>query len=241
VFSRQSWTGRSNRGSATGYIRHHSNASQFTLLKRNAVIFYGAQIVLYGQDYDEASLEYMRISHETKKVINHPYNDPWIIAGQGTVALELCQQWAEIDRDKFNRNICSNEIIFADAVFVGIGGGGLISGVSVYIKQKYPNTRIIGVECVSANAVTRSLASGQRERLNHVGSFADGAAAKTCGKETFRLSQLCVDEMINVTDEELCKRSGTFIKIREQLLKLLCNGICKLSKIHRVELSVYMQ
>ena len=118
----------------------------------------------------------------------HPYDDPDVIAGQGTVGMEILQQ-------------CQGPI---DAIFVAVGGGGLISGIAAYVKRVRPDIRIIGVEPVDSDAMTRSLAAGRRVTLPHVGLFADGVAVKQVGKETFRLAKLYVDEMVCVDTDAIC-------------------------------------
>jgi threonine dehydratase len=118
----------------------------------------------------------------------HPFDDPEVIAGQGTIGMEILRQHASP----------------IHAVFCCVGGGGLISGVAAYIKRVRPETRIIGVEAVDADAMTRSLKAGKRVRLDHVGLFADGAAVKYVGEETFRLCQMYVDEMVLVDTDAIC-------------------------------------
>src|SRR6202162_696443 len=118
----------------------------------------------------------------------HPYDDPDVIAGQGTIAMEILRQWqAPID-----------------AIFVAIGGGGLISGIAAYVKRLRPEIKIIGVQPVDSDAMARSLKAGRRVRLAQVGLFADGVAVKQVGKETFRLCRQFVDEIILVDTDEIC-------------------------------------
>jgi threonine dehydratase len=118
----------------------------------------------------------------------HPYDDPEVIAGQGTIGMEILRQSA--------RPI--------DAVFVPVGGGGLISGIAAYLKRLSPRTRVVGVEPTDADAMARSLKAGRRVKLEHVGLFADGVAVKQVGKETFRLCRKLVDEMVLVDTDEIC-------------------------------------
>jgi threonine dehydratase len=118
----------------------------------------------------------------------HPYDDPDVIAGQGTVGMEIVRQWSGP----------------LHAVFVAVGGGGLIGGIAAYVKRLRPDVRIVGVEPVDADAMTRSLAAGRRIVLSHVGLFADGVAVKQVGRETFRLARKLVDEMIVVDTDAIC-------------------------------------
>ena len=157
-------------------------------IKISAVKNRGAEVVLAGDSYDEAYAHALEIEKKQKLVFVHPYDDPDVIAGQGTIAMEILRQHPEP----------------IDAVFCSIGGGGLIAGVAAYIKRLRPQTRIVGVETVDADAMARSLAEGRRVKLDTVGLFADGAAVKYVGQETFRLCQLYVDEMVLVDTDAVC-------------------------------------
>ncbi|RKO88313.1 tryptophan synthase beta subunit-like PLP-dependent enzyme [Blyttiomyces helicus] len=117
-----------------------------------------------------------------------PTDDPYVIAGQGTVGVEILRQ-------------CSSPIT---AIFVCVGGGGLISGIASYVKRLHPRTRIIGVETYDADAMTRSLLASERITLPHVGLFADGAAVRSVGEETFRIAREFVDGMVRVSTDEIC-------------------------------------
>ncbi len=157
-------------------------------IKINAVKVRGAEVVLAGDSFDEAYAHALLLEKKEKLVFVHPYDDPEIIAGQGTVGMEILRQHADP----------------IDAVFCGIGGGGLISGVAAYVKRLRPETKIIGVEAMDADAMARSLAAGRRITLDRVGLFADGAAVKLVGQETFRLCQEYVDEMVLVDTDAIC-------------------------------------
>ena len=157
-------------------------------IKIDAVRLRGGEVVLAGDSYDEAYAHAIELEKSEKLTFVHPFDDPDVIAGQGTIAMEILRQHP--------RPI--------DAVFCCVGGGGLISGIAAYIKRLRPQTRIIGVEAVDADAMTQSLAAGKRVRLKQVGLFADGAAVKYVGEETFRLCQLYVDEMIRVDTDAIC-------------------------------------
>ena len=157
-------------------------------IKVDAVAGRGAKVVLHGDSYDEAYAEAMRLKRKHGYSFVHPYDDPEVIAGQGTIGMEILRQ-------------CEGPI---DAVFVAVGGGGLISGIAVYLKQLDPRIKVIGVEPDDADAMARSLKAGRRVKLDHVGLFADGVAVKEVGKETFRLARKLVDEMVLVDTDEIC-------------------------------------
>jgi threonine dehydratase len=157
-------------------------------IKVDAVQARGAEVRLYGDSYSDAYVEAMRIKRKRGLTFVHPYDDPEVIAGQGTIGMEIVRQHP-------------GEI---DAIFVPVGGGGLISGIAAYIKKVTPKTRIVGVEPVDADAMARSLKAGRRVKLDHVGLFADGVAVKQVGEETFRLCRRLVDEMVLVDTDEMC-------------------------------------
>jgi len=157
-------------------------------IKVHAVEALGAEVVLFGDSYSDASEHANRLCKETGMHFVHPYDDPQVIAGQGTIAEEMLRQ---TPRDM-------------DAVFVPIGGGGLIAGIAVYLKHYSPNTRIIGVEPVDSAAMHDSIAAAERVVLPQVGIFADGVAVKQVGAHTFDLVQRYVDEIILVDTDEIC-------------------------------------
>jgi threonine dehydratase len=157
-------------------------------IKVAAVRRLGAQIVLHGNTYDEASDHARMLEREQELVFIPPYDHPLVIAGQGTVAMEIMRQHEGA----------------LDAIFVPVGGGGLIAGVSAYVKELEPGIRIIGVECDEAPCMQRALACGERVVLEHVGIFADGAAVRQAGEEPFRIARQCVDEMLLVNTDEIC-------------------------------------
>jgi threonine dehydratase len=146
------------------------------------------EVVLAGDSYDEAYVHALALEKKLKLTFVHPYDDPDVIAGQGTIAMEILRQHPEP----------------IDAVFCTIGGGGLIAGVAAYIKRLRPHTKVIGVEATDADAMAKSLAAGRRVRLDSVGLFADGAAVKYVGAETFRLCQQYVDEVVLVDTDAIC-------------------------------------
>jgi threonine dehydratase len=157
-------------------------------IKVDAVKSHGAKTVLVGDNYDEACA--YATDYAAKKSLDfiHPYDDPDVIAGQGTIGLEIVRQHAD----------------FIDAIFVPVGGGGLIAGVGSIVKYLSPKTRIIGVEPEDAASMARALEKKKRVILDHVGIFADGVAVKQVGKETFRVAKQCVDQIITVNTDEIC-------------------------------------
>ncbi|HET7672268.1 MAG TPA: threonine ammonia-lyase, biosynthetic, partial [Burkholderiales bacterium] len=157
-------------------------------IKVDAVQARGAEVRLHGDSYSEAYKEALRLKRKLGLAFVHPYDDPEVIAGQGTIGMEIVRQHAGP----------------IDAIFVPVGGGGLISGIAAYAKQITPRTKIIGVEPVDADAMARSLKAGRRVELDHVGLFADGVAVKQVGKETFRLCRRLIDEMVLVDTDEMC-------------------------------------
>jgi threonine dehydratase len=157
-------------------------------IKVDAVAARGARVVLHGDGYDEAYARAMQLKRRLGLTFVHPYDDPDVIAGQGTIGMEILRQ-------------CERPI---DAVFVAVGGGGLISGIASYLKHLRPGVKVIGVEPDDADAMTRSLKAGRRVKLDHVGLFADGVAVKEVGQETFRLCRKLVDEMVLVDTDEIC-------------------------------------
>ncbi len=157
-------------------------------IKIQAVRNRGGEVVLAGDSYDEAYAHALELEKIEKLTFVHPFDDPEVIAGQGTIGMEILRQHPKP----------------IHAVFCCVGGGGLISGVAAYIKRLRPETKIIGVEAVDADAMTQSLQAGKRIRLKQVGLFADGAAVKYVGEETFRLCQQYVDEMVLVDTDAIC-------------------------------------
>jgi threonine dehydratase len=158
-------------------------------IKVEAVRKLGGEVVLAGDSYQEAQAEAERRRDAEGLTFIHPYNDLDVIAGQGTLALEILRQ---IDPEQ------------VDAVFVPIGGGGLIAGVGSVIKSLYPSIQIIGVEPVDAAGMKASLEKGEIVTLSEVGLFADGVAVKTVGSETFALARKVVDEIVVVDTDAIC-------------------------------------
>ena len=157
-------------------------------IKIQAVEAYGANIILHGDSFDDAYAQAMLLAEQKKLTFIPPYDDPEIIAGQGTIGMEILRQHTKP----------------LHAVFVPIGGGGLISGIAAYIKSLHPEIKIIGVEPVDSNAMYLSMQKGRRVKIPQVGVFADGVAIKQVGKETFRLCRELVDEIILVDTDAIC-------------------------------------
>ena len=172
-------------------------------IKVDAVRNLGGKVVLHGDNYDAASAHARELEAKQQLTFVHPYDDPDVIAGQGTVAMEILKQHAGR----------------LDAVFVPVGGGGLISGIAVYIKQLRPEVKIIGVEPEDADAMDRSLKARKRILLDHVGIFADGVAVRQVGKETFRLCRQYVDEMVIVSNDEICAAIKDIFEDRRSILE----------------------
>jgi threonine dehydratase len=157
-------------------------------VKIDAVAARGGIVVLHGDTYDDAYAYARQLEKEKGLTFIHPFDDPDVIAGQGTIGMEILRQYQQP----------------IHAIFVAIGGGGLISGIAAYIKRLRPEIKIIGVEPIDADAMSRSLQAGKRVRLPQVGLFADGVAVREVGEETFRLTQQYVDEIILVDTDATC-------------------------------------
>lgn len=149
----------------------------------------GGSVLLHGPDFDAAKEECARLEKLHGLTNIAPFDDPYVIAGQGTIGMELLRQ---------------TNLQKLEAIFCCVGGGGLIAGIGVYVKRIAPHVKIIGVEASDANALVQSLKAGKRVVLDQVGLFADGAAVKSVGEETFRLCQEVVDEVIQCSTDEIC-------------------------------------
>lgn len=157
-------------------------------IKIKSVKAMGAEIILFGDSYSESYVHAHEVAQQTGRVFVHPYDDPDVIAGQGTVAMEILrQQTGDLH-----------------AIFVPVGGGGLIAGIAVYAKFVRPDIKIIGVEPDDADCLNQALIANERVVLAQVGLFADGVAVKQVGEEPFRLAKLYVDEVITVNTDEIC-------------------------------------
>lgn len=158
-------------------------------IKHSNVSRLGSKVILTGQNFDEAKLEGARLAKKYNLVNIPPYDDPYVIAGQGTIAMEILRQ---------------TNVANLKAIFVCVGGGGLIAGIAAYVKRIVPHIKIIGVETHDADAMKRSLKADERVTLKDVGLFADGTAVRVVGQETFRMCREMVDEVVLVTTDELC-------------------------------------
>ena len=160
-------------------------------VKINAVRQHGGEhvtVLLHGDSYSDAYGQALLLSEQNQLTFIHPFDDPAVIAGQGTIGMEICRQHADP----------------IHAIFVPVGGGGIIAGIAAFVKAVRPDIKIIGVETSDANAMERSLSVGERVELSEVGLFADGTAVKLVGAETFRLAKLYVDEVILVDTDAIC-------------------------------------
>jgi len=157
-------------------------------VKIDAVRRLGGETVLAGESFSDAYLHAQELEKAQKLTFVHPFDDPDVIAGQGTVGMEILRQHPGP----------------IDAIFVAIGGGGLISGVAAYVKQLRPEIKIIGVQTEDSDAMVRSVRAGRRVQLNDVGLFSDGTAVKLVGAETFRLTRQYVDDFVVVNTDAIC-------------------------------------
>ena len=161
-------------------------------LKIDAVRGWGGEVVLHGDSYSDAYTHAVALQKEQGLTFVHPFDDPDVIAGQGTIAMEILRQLQTLGSRRL------------DAVFVAIGGGGLISGVSNYIKAVRPEIKVIGVQMNDSDAMMQSVAAKKRVTLPDVGLFSDGTAVKLVGEETFRISRELVDEFMTVDTDAVC-------------------------------------
>jgi threonine dehydratase len=157
-------------------------------IKVDAVRSLGARVLLHGDSYDDAAVHAQEMSKEKGQTYVHPFDDPDVIAGQGTVGMEIVRQHQTP----------------LDALFVPVGGGGLLAGVAAYVNYVWPQTRIIGVEPEDAACLQLALTRGRRDTLAEVGLFADGCAVAQVGKEPFRIIKKTVAEVITVSTDEMC-------------------------------------
>jgi threonine dehydratase len=166
--------------------------------KLTATRRHGADVILFGENYDEAYARAKEVEAERDLVFVHPFDDPRIIAGQGTIGLELAEQVPDLD-----------------AVLVPVGGGGLVAGVGVAIKCHRPSVRVIGVQAVEMPAMRAALAAGHRVMLPAATTIADGIAVRRVGEHTFDLAQRCVDDVVSVDEEEIANAILLFLEIEK--------------------------
>lgn len=157
-------------------------------VKVNNVRRLGGKVILHGDAFDDASAYAQKLVEEKGMTYVHPFDDPDVIAGQGTVAMEILRQ----------------ESGSIDAIFVPVGGGGLVAGIAAYVKYLRPDTKVIGVESEDSACLKAALDAGERVTLEQVGIFADGVAVATIGENTFEVAKKYVDEVITVSTDEIC-------------------------------------
>jgi threonine dehydratase len=185
-----------NHAQGVAYSARHLGVSAVIVMpettpaiKVRAVRDLGAEVVLHGDSYPDAQLHCDALATASGRVFIHPFDDPLVIAGQGTVAVEVLRH-----------HLGSR----AAAIFVPVGGGGLIAGIAAYVKAIRPEIAVIGVEPTDADAMARSLDAGRRVTLDHVGIFADGVAVRTVGAHPFEVARGAVDEVVRVSNDEIC-------------------------------------
>ena len=161
-------------------------------LKVEAVRNLGGEVVLVGESFSDAAAHAVKMQAEEGLTFVHPFDDPYVIAGQGTIGMEILRQYQPSDGTR------------PDALFVQIGGGGLAAGVATYIKAIYPDIKVFGVETVDSDAMKRSIDAGQNVALDDVGLFSDGTAVKRVGDETLRLCRKNLDGIVLVDSDEIC-------------------------------------
>lgn len=151
----------------------------------------GAKVILHGADFDEAKIECARLAAAHGLAFVPPYDDPLVIAGQGTVGMEILKQMTDSEK--------------IDGIFSAVGGGGLVAGICEYVKRVgNPNTMVMGVETFDGDAMHQSLAKGERVTLKDVGPFSDGTAVKIVGEEPFRICKQHLQGIVKVDNDELC-------------------------------------
>ena len=163
-------------------------------IKVEAVKGFGGKVLLHGANFDEAKNKAIELAAEQHRTFIPPFDHPLVIAGQGSIAMELLQQNAKLDR-----------------IFVPVGGGGLAAGIAVLIKQILPSIKIIAVEAEDSACLKAALEAGHPVDLNRVGLFAEGVAVKRIGDETFRLCQQYIDDIVVVDSDEICAAVKDFI------------------------------
>ena len=219
--------GNHAQGVALSAKKRHTNATIVMPkttpdIKVDSVRLLGGNVVLHGDSFDQANAHAKELSTTQRLVFIPPFDDEDVIAGQGTVAMELLQQHRKIDK-----------------VFVPVGGGGLIAGIAVYLKMVRPDITIIGVESIDSACLCAALEAGEPTDLDRVGLFADGVAVKRVGTEPFRLAEQYVDEMITVSSDEICAAVKDIFEdtraIAEPSGALALAGLKKYTAVHQLE------
>jgi threonine dehydratase len=172
------------------------------LVKVTSARHYGAEVILHGANYDEASERACELQRDRQLLLVHPFDDPRVIAGQGTIGLELLEQRPDLD-----------------ALLVAVGGGGLAAGVALAIKSRRPEVRVIGVEADALPAMRRSLDAGARMTLSPASTIADGIAVRQVGEYTFELARKLLDEVVTVTEEELANAILLLVEIEKTVVE----------------------
>ena len=172
------------------------------LIKVTSARRYGAEVILHGANYDEAYEQARAVGDERGAVFVHPFDDPRVVAGQGTLGLELLEQVERLD-----------------AVLVPVGGGGLIAGVALAVKARRPDVRVIGVEAAAMPAMQRSLQARQRVRVEAGATIADGIAVRQCGAVTFEVAARLIDDMVTVDEEELANAVLLLLEIEKTVVE----------------------
>lgn len=188
------------------------------LIKVQATKNWGANVVLAGNIYDEAFEEAKRLEAERGYTFIHPFNDPDVIAGQGTIALEILEELPD-----------------TDVILVPVGGGGLISGIAIAAKAINPNIKVIGVESTGAAGMKRSLEAGKVVELNEVDSIADGAAVKTPGTLTFDIVKDYVDEIITLDDQDLIE--AIFLLVEKHKIVVEATGALTVAALKKLNMT----
>ncbi|MGH9857073.1 MAG: threonine ammonia-lyase, biosynthetic, partial [Acidobacteriota bacterium] len=183
-------------------------------IKVDAVKNYGSEVVLTGDNYSDAYEHSQKLAQKSGRVFIHPFDDPHVITGQGTIGREILEQLPDVTH-----------------IFVPVGGGGLIAGIAQFVKGIRPDVKIIGVEPEDSNAMQASLKAGKRVTLDHVGIFADGVAVKQVGELTFQIAKNCVDEVITVTTDQICAAIKTLFEDTRSIVEpagaLAAAGVAK--------------
>jgi threonine dehydratase len=179
----------------------------------------GAKVVLHGADFDEAKGECARLAAAHGLIFVPPYDDPLVIAGQGTVGMEILKQLPDAEH--------------LDAVFGAVGGGGLVAGICEYVKRiGSPRTHVIGVETFDGDAMARSLDKGERITLSEVGPFSDGTAVRMVGEEPFRICKQLLDKVVKVNNDEICAAIKDIFEGPSSRVEMndsfLISGVCPL-------------
>src|SRR6184192_3637007 len=172
------------------------------LIKVTSARRYGAEVILHGDNYDEAYERARAIGAECGRLFVHPFDDTRVIAGQGTLGLELLEQLPEVE-----------------AVLVPVGGGGLIGGVALAVKAKRPDVRVIGVQSAALPAMSRSLDRGERTRVDAAATIADGIAVRQVGELTLELARRLVDRVVTVDEEELANAVLLLLEIEKTVVE----------------------